>query len=232
MNMYDQTNKHEHEAVEKLLPWLVNRSLSVEESERVEAHLQHCEKCRSQFIQLQAINKQVAEEKSEWQLSSAHFSSILSEVEHLEAIASEQKKIKQSKSNRRSGFFQSLWQTPTPVRWTLALESMALVALLTVWNVSPQLGLQSNVGLYQTLSDSPQNSPTLNMRKIRLLLNDATTAVELTQLLQQTDAQIRQGPSALGIYIVEVPEEKAKKSLENLQNHQHIRLAELLDVAS
>ncbi len=226
--MQNQTNNNDHEAIEKLLPWLVNGSLSVEESERVEVHLQHCEKCRSQFSQLQTINKQVAEEKSEWQPSSAHFSSILSEVEHLEAVAPEQKKIKQSKSNRRSGFFQSLWQTPTPVRWTLALESMALVALLTIWNISPQSILQSDVELYQTLSDNPQDSPASNMSRIRLLLNDAMTAVELTQLLQQTDAQIRQGPSALGIYIVEVPEEKAKQSLKKLQNYQYIRLAELL----
>lgn len=230
MSVQNQTNNNDHEAIEKLLPWLVNGSLSVEESERVEVHLQHCEKCRSQLSQLQAINKQVAEEKSEWQPSSAHFSSILSEVERLEAVEPGQEKIKQSKNNRRYGFFQSLWQTPTPVRWTLALESMALVALLTFWNVSPQSGLKSDVELYQTLSDSPQDSPASNMSRIRLLLNDAMTAVELNQLLQHSGAQFRQGPSALGIYIIEVPQEKSKQSLEKLRNHQYIRLAELLEV--
>lgn len=226
-SMQHQTNRNEHQAIEKLLPWLVNGSLSADESERVKTHLLHCEQCRCEVSQLQLMNKHVAEEESEWQPSSAHFSSILSEVERLESAAPKQKK---TKHNGWSIFVQNLLQTPKPVRWTLALESVAIVALLTVWNISPQMGIPSDVELYQTLSDSPQDKPASDMSKIRLLLNDLMTIVELNQLLQQGGAQIHQGPSALGIYIIELPQDKAKQSLEIFRNHQHIRLAELLDV--
>jgi len=230
MSMQNKTNKNEHETIAELLPWLVNGTLSAKESKRVKAHLQHCDQCRNQVSQLQAVNKHVAEEKSDWQPSSAHFSSILSEVERLESAAPKQKITKQTRNNGWSGFFQNLLQTPTPVRWTLALESVAIVALLTVWNISPQIGLPSDTELFQTLSDSPHDRPAPDMSRIRLLLNDAMTTAELTVLLQQAGVQIRQGPSALGIYIVEVPKEKAKRSLEKLRNHQRIRLAELLEV--
>ncbi len=227
MNMQNQTNKNEHEAIAELLPWLVNGTLSAKESKRVEAHLQHCDLCRNQVSQLQVVNKQVAEQKSKWQPSSAHFSSILSEVENIESIVSKQKK---TKHKSWSGFFQNLLQTPTPVRWTLAVESVAIIALLTVWNTSPQMGLPSGVEMYQTLSDSPQKRPAQDMGRIRLLLDDEMMAAELTQLLQQADAQIRQGPSALGLFIVEVPQQRVDQALEIFLSHQHIRLAEKLDV--
>lgn len=225
--MQNQTNKNEHKVIMELLPWLVNGSLTADESERVNIHLQSCEKCRKQVSQLQAVNKHVAEEESEWQPSSAHFSSILSEVNRLETVAPKQKK---TRNKGGSGFFKNLLQTPTPVRWTLALESVVLVALLTVWTTSPQFGLQSDAEFYQTLSDSPQNKSASNMNRIRLLLNDAMTTEELTQLLQQTGAQMSQGPSALGLYIVEVPQQRAEQSLEIFRNNQNIRLAETLEV--
>ncbi len=225
--MQKKTNKNEHEIIAELLPWLVNDSLSDEESKRVDAHLQYCEKCRHEVNQLQAVNKHVAEKESQWQPSSAHFSSILSKVEGLEAVAPKQKKIKH---NRWSGFVQNLLQTPTPVRWTLALESVAIVALLAVWNISPQGSLPSDAVFYQTLSDSPQDKLTSNMSRVRLLLNDAMATAELTKLLQQTDAQIRQGPSELGLFIVEVPQQRVDQALEIFLSHQHIRLAEKLEV--
>ncbi len=227
MSMKNQANKNEHETIAELLPWLVNGTLSAKESKRVEAHLQHCDQCRNQVNQLHVVNKQVAEQKSKWQPSSAHFSSILSEVERLEPAVPKQKKTKRKSW---SVFFQNLLQTPTPVRWTLALESVAIIALLTVWNISPQMGLPSDSELYQTLSDSPQNKPTSNMSRIRLLLNDAMTTADLTKLLQQTDAQIRQGPSALGLFIIEVPQQRVKQSLEIFLGHQHIHLAKKLEV--
>ncbi len=228
--MQNQTNKNEHETIAKLLPWLVNGTLSGKESKRVEAHLQHCDQCRNQVSQLQTVNKQVAEQESKWQPSTAHFSSILSEVENIESIVPKQKKTQQTRNNGWPGFFQNLLQTPTPVRWTLAFESVAIVALLTVWNISPQMGLQSDSELYQTLSDSPQDKPTSNMSRIRILLNDAMTTADLTKLLQQTDAQIRQGPSALGLFIIEVPQQRVDQTLEIFLSHQHIRLAKKLEV--
>ncbi len=225
ISMQNQTNKNEHEIIAELLPWLVNGTLSAKESKRVEAHLQHCDKCRNQVSQLQTVNKQVADEKSEWHPSSAHFSSILSEVESFESVAPKQKK---TKHKSRSGFFENLLQTPNPVRWTLAIESVALVALLTVWNISPQMGLPSDEELYQTLSDNPQERSTQNMGRIQLLLNDAMMTAELTLLLQQTDAQIRQGPSALGLFIVEVPLQQIKQALEIFRSNQQVRLAKKL----
>ena len=225
--MQNQTNKNEHESISELLPWLVNGTLSAKESARVNAHIQHCDKCRNEVSQLQAANKHVAEEKSNWQPSPVHFSSILSEVERLEAVAPKQKK---TKHNRWSAFVQNLLQTPKPVRWTLALESVAIVALLAVWNISPQRSLPFDAVFYQTLSDSPQDKLTSNMSRIRLLLNDAMTTAELTKLLQQTDAQIRQGPSALGLFIVEVPQQRVEQALEIFLKHQYIRLAEQLEV--
>ena len=227
MSMKNQANKNEHETIAELLPWLVNGTLSAKESKRVEAHLQHCDQCRNQVSQLQVVNKQVAEQKSKWQPSSAHFSSILSEVERLEPAVPKQKK---TKHKSWSGFFQNLLQTPTPVRWTLALESVAIVALLTVWNISPQMDLLSGVEMYQTLSDSPQEKPAQDMGRIRLLLDDAMTTAELTQLLQQTETQIRQGPSALGLFIIEVPQQRVDQTLEIFLSHQHIRLAKKLEV--
>ena len=222
--MRNQTSENEHETIAELLPWLINDRLSVEESARVDAHLQHCEKCRSQINHLQAVNKHLAEEETVWKPSSAHFSSILSALDRIEAASPKEAKTQIS----LAGLFKGLLQTPSPIRWALALESVAIVTLLTVVNSSPQKN--SHPDLYQTLSDSPKETPTPAMTRIRLLLSETMTIAELTQLLQQTDTQFRHGPSALGLFIVEVSQDKTVQILRILKNHQGIRLAQPLEV--
>ena len=222
--MRNQTSKNEHEIISELLPWLVNGRLSVEESARADAHLQHCDKCRSQVSHLQAINKHLTEEEAVWKPSSAHFSSILSAVDRLETASPKETKTQTS----LAGLFKDLLQTPSQIRWTLALESVAIVALLTVGNSSLQKNRQPD--LYQTLSDSPKETLTPAMTRIRLLLSETMTIAELTQLLQQTDTQIRHGPTALGLFIIEVSQDKTEQTLRLLKNHQGIRFAQPLEV--
>ena len=50
----------EHDAVQQLLPWHVNGTLSAEETARVEAHLAECEDCRHDLACERELAREVA----------------------------------------------------------------------------------------------------------------------------------------------------------------------------
>ncbi|MDD5579735.1 MAG: zf-HC2 domain-containing protein [Methylobacter sp.] len=226
-NKLNDNKDSEHTKLEGLLPWYVNGTLSAKESAEVEQHMTECKLRQSEALRCQSLVSQLTSSKDIWKPSPAHFAGILADVHRVEAEASAIK-LDTNRTKTTPGFLQRMgaWisQTPRPVRWLLAFETFAFagLALFVVW---PQSTLQETDGVFETLSNA-ESPVMIKGRSIRLVFSKDMTVEELMSLLKQANAQIRQGPSEVGIYTVEVPAEQDGRALGILRAHPKVRLAQ------
>jgi hypothetical protein len=206
----NETMAKEHAELEGLVPGYVMGTLTPTESAALKRHLAECEICRREIPHCEFLADHLPSATETWKPSPAHFAKILAEVDKLEAAAGKPEKRRLAAP---PGLFRRmntyLTQTPRPVRWTLALETFAF-AVLALFVMLPHEPNLSAGATYETLS----NTETEDM-----------TTRELSGLMKQAKAQIRQGPSAVGYYTVEVSTEDAAKSLAALRGHPKVRLA-------
>lgn len=224
-NTLNETTDPQHAQMASLLPWYVNGSLNPAEQAVFQDHLAKCKLCQQELAGCQALAGQIPATEEIWQPSPIHFAKILAQVEELESAHDKQEAIHKQ---TRPGFFHKVrtWfsDTPNPVRWTLTLETLALasLALFVLIPHSPVANLSNG---YETLSNT---EPALSKQgeMIRLVLADDLTSQELSDLLQRAKAQIRQGPSTVGSYTVEVPAEAEEQALKLMRNNPKIKLAQ------
>jgi anti-sigma factor RsiW len=226
-NKSNKTVDTEHTELEGLIPWYVNGTLSTEESAAVEQHLTVCEQCQSEALRCQSLVGQLPAAQEIWKPTAAHFASILANVDKLEAATV---KPDTRSTKVRLGIFQristGLSQTPSPVRWTLAFETLAFAAL-ALFLVLPNSPIPKTGGVFETLSNA--ESPTTKGKAIRLVFSEDMTTRELFDLLKQAKAQIRQGPSEVGSYTVEVASKDEAQSLSVLRANPKVRLAQAVE---
>jgi anti-sigma factor RsiW len=213
--------------LEGLIPWYVNGTLSAEESAVVEQHLATCEQCQSEASRCQSLVGQLPVAQEIWKPSAAHFAGILANVDKLVA-ANVKPDTRRTKATL--GFFQrisaGLSQTPSPVRWTLAFETLAFAAL-ALFLVLPNSPIPKSNGVFETLSNA--ESPTTKGKAIRLVFSEDMTTRELFDLLKQVKAQIRQGPSEVGSYTVEIASKEEAQALSILRANPKVRLAQAVE---
>ncbi len=215
-----------HEAATLLLPWYANGTLSPEETRQVEEHLGQCPHCRAELEQYRILGEQVREQPEwTWQPPSGHFERLMADIDRLDTPAVPVR----AKPSPWQRLMDWLRETPQPVRWTLAVESLALAMLaLVVWLpgrpvVEPGFETLSSV----TTSTRPTGP------RLRVGFDPTLRITDLQSLLQALHGQIVAGPSALGIYIIaldakERPEAALDHALTVLRAHRQVLLAEPL----
>lgn len=215
-----------HEAATLLLPWYANGTLSPEETRQVEAHLGQCPHCLAELEQYRILGEQVREQPEwTWQPPSGHFERLMADIDRLDTPAVPAR----AKPSPWQRLMDWLRETPQPVRWTLAAESLALAMLvLVVWlpgrpMVEPGFETLSSV----TTSTRPTGP------RLRVGFDPTLRIADLQSLLQVLNGQIVAGPSALGIYTItldakERPEAALDHALTVLRAHRQVLLAEPL----
>jgi hypothetical protein len=225
----ENVRSDDHSELIGLIPWYAKGILSAQEHDLIKRHLATCGPCRQELAKCEALANSVPAFTETWKPSAVHFSGILAEVEKLEAVSVQPEKPINAMSTPRSGFFKHLvnWfrQTPTPVRWTLGAESLAIVALALLIVLPPQ---PDRGGLFETLSNDEKPIKSAGTL-IRLSLANDMTTQELAGLMIQAHAQIRQGPSAVGSYTVAISSEDLAQSLALLRSHPKVRLAQPIE---
>ena len=220
-------NPKPHDEFASLIPWFVKGTLSPAENQAVKQHLIDCKVCQQEVAACQTL-QQAIPQPPQWKPSAAHFAGILAEVDKLEAakttITQAVAKPVQKKTKKPS-LFQRLAntfsQTPNAIRWTLAVESMAFAALAAVL-VVPQLHQFKNIGAFETLSSGEATATSGQL--LRLALADDMSVKELSGLLAQTQAQIRQGPSTVGTYTIEIPKDQTNAVMATLRTNSKVKL--------
>lgn len=230
-----------HQALEALLPWYANGTLTPVETATVEHHLAECGACRAELEQCRALAQTLQPDASEvWRPSPGGFDRLLAQIDRLEAPLAPAQSHHSDASDarpapaytRRPTLLERLrdWlgSTPHPVRWTLALESLAVVALLLI-ALPP--GKVVTAPDYETLSNDDQLLSPATGPRLRVIFDETATVGDLQRLLREIGGGIVAGPTALGVYTVALAggsraEQNQADALNRLRGHPQVRLAE------
>ncbi|MFZ1641824.1 MAG: zf-HC2 domain-containing protein [Candidatus Contendobacter sp.] len=219
-----------HNEIEELLPWYANGTLTVAEKATVEQHLDYCLTCRMNLKQCDAFATLVHQPDEEtWRPPAGHFNRLMAEIDRL-AIPPASIQSAKARPSLLQQMMDWLWATPSPVRWTLAFESLAVAALAAaVWlPMSPTAETS-----YETLSRG-EGHPTVTAIQARVVFADLLTVGDLQTLLDKIGGQLVAGPSVLGVYTVALapgdstPATALSHALAVLRAHPQVRLAEPL----
>lgn len=203
----DEPSERETEA---LLAWYVNGTLDASEHARVERHLAECLRCRREVQRVRELQAAVTQEVSvpalERTLARAHAQ--LDEFEQRWRPAVLLRRLEKS------------WRAaPSAVRGALAVQLVLIVGLalaLTLPRESP--------APYRTLS--APGAPTSGAPTISVVFDGATPEAELRALIAGVGARIVGGPSAAGVYTVEVASGLGDEAIAKLRASPAVRFAE------
>ena len=205
-----RTDDPSERETEALLAWYVNGTLDTSEHARVERHLTECLRCRREVQRLREFQAGMMQEVSvpalERALAGAH--ARLDEFEQ---------RWRPAALVRRLG--KSWRAAPSVVRGALAVQLVLIIGLgvaLTLPREPP--------APYRTLS-APAVT-THGAATIFVVFDGATQEAELRALLTGVGARIVGGPSAAGVYTVDVASGLESEVIAQLRASPAVRFAE------
>ena len=188
-----------HEPLSHLIPWYANGTLPAEERALVEEHLKTCAACQRELRLLRNVSVAMTELAEETPEVDSSFAKILAVVDSSEGS---------QPSVRRpwASWFGILWNPTIPVARLVFAAQLVLIVGLSIYSFMPR---QSVPG-FHTLSGSEESTG-----GARLTINFAPNAKieQVNQLLATVGGRIVSGPSASGIYVIELPV-RAEKDAE------------------
>jgi anti-sigma factor RsiW len=218
-----EADRHRH--VAELVPWYVNGTLEGRDREAVTAHLSSCLACREEVAQCQTLSAAVLSARdAAWASRPDRLERLLASIELLEA------------TNVRRAGWRARWRagtewlgelfqrTPGPVRWGLATQA-ALLALVVGLAVSPVV--LSPRAPYRTLADKGDRR--LGQALIHVVFAEEISEREMRTLLARVQGKIVDGPSAVGLYTVEIvagTPDQVTPMVAILRGDPKVRLAE------
>lgn len=204
-----RTDDPSERETEALLAWYVNGTLDTSEHARVERHLTECLRCRREVQRLREFQAGMMQEVS---------------VPALErAIAGAHARLDEYEQRwRPAALVQRLgksWRAaPSVVRGALAVQLVLIIGLglaLTLPREPP--------APYRTLSAPATTS---GAATISVVFDGVTQEAELRALIAGVGARIVGGPSAAGVYTVEVASGLENEAIAQLRASPAVRFAE------
>ena len=217
------TGNQQHNYIWELLPWYANESLSPQELDEVETHLDGCSLCLAEVARCKNLNQSVKSNQREtWAPSATHFAKILDNVDSFEQRATASKKS----SGWLTNWFPWLSATPTPARFALGLQGALVLALATTLLYHGLVPTEN----YRTLSD-PASTQIIGPQ-IRVVFAEDISEKEMRTLLLNVSSRLVAGPSPLGVYTIVLESghadpASAQQALAQLRAHPKVRLAEI-----
>lgn len=187
-----------HSEIIELLPWYANSTLPEEERREVETHLADCSECAREVKSLAAVQRVIVEAGDKAPVPSAHaLNRALAEIEEYERTREPAvKKVvaRRSLLERISG-----WWSPTP----LLARAVIAVQLALVLGFGSVILYQHNQSNVYTTSSGPDGDR--SSTRIAVGFAGGATAEQISQAILAVHGKIVDGPSALGLYTVQVP---------------------------
>jgi hypothetical protein len=205
-----------HREANELLPWFVNGTLEPAARSLVAHHLQECMACHQESIHLQRLQAAVQDEGEDLEASRA--------LQRLKQRIAPPSAVQHEAAWRR---WFSRWHQADPWLRGALLAQFAVVLMLTVGWAG-----RADSPDYHTLSAPP--SPTMaatGAPRITIVFDGAQPERDLRALLLSVRAQVVDGPSPEGAYVVAVPPGQQASALTQLRGHRAILLAEPIQTA-
>jgi hypothetical protein len=179
------TRESSHQTVFELLPWYANQTLSREECELVEQHLTRCAHCLKELQQLYDTGTALKGIDEAVPDIEASLDRTMSAIEDWE-------------KTRPRGLFARLWNPSIPTARLIFVAQFALIlVMIGLVVVLPR----RNDPALTTLSSG--GSPAGGTR-LTVMFEPNTTEATMRDLVRDVEGNIVAGPSALGVYVVEL----------------------------
>lgn len=199
MSKDQKTLKEMPSEASELLPWFLNGTLPPEEEVAVAKQLLVSPRMQDDLAELQTISEVVREtQPSDWQPSAGHLGSIMARIG-----ADAPPETDQATARPLIGLADSFRAMGRGMRWVFAAQlAMILIlagTLMVKWVQPPA------EGTYQTLTST--TGLTVQERSIKVAFSPDATAEQMQTLLASIDATIIDGPSALGLFTIAIPDD-------------------------
>lgn len=203
-----------------LLPWYVNGTLSAADAARVEAHLEHCEACRTDLDEQRQLDGLIRAPAPVEHGPQAGWRKLQARIE---AFGQDDAAPVVARP--------AAWRPKTrPVAWLAAavvVQSVALAAIAAAGALGWSLG--ETAPRYRTLT----STPTAAGVRFRVVFAPATTLGELNELLRAMRLVAVAGPTDAGLFTLAMPpsgaDEQAQAAvLARLRADPRVRFADLL----
>jgi anti-sigma factor RsiW len=193
----------EHDAVQQLLPWHVNGTLSAEETARVDAHLAECEDCRQDLAAERELAREVAllplDVDEGWQ-----------------AMALRMGAAPAGNDNPRAG----LLRRPVPAGWAVGGAIAASLALTLAATSLQRPAVPDQT--FRTLGSPASNAA----GQVIVLFRPDTTEQQMRTILAAEGARVIDGPTAAGAYVLRLDGGSAADAVSALRQSHEVVLAE------
>lgn len=200
-----------HRDAWNLIPWLVNGSIEDAGRERLEEHLACCAGCHAELQAQRALFEAMNAGPRVEAMPPASLQKLWSRIDAEPAPWTRRPPARQPR--RKS-----------PALWQRAAAAAAILLLGVTLFAVLQPGRESSTATYRTVTDPATHPPAAAIRAV--FAGDMPLA-ELQGLLQAAGLRIVAGPTASGVYTLQVASgASAAPALEVLRAHAAVRFAE------
>lgn len=187
-----------HARTEVLLPWYVNGTLEPAERASVDSHVAQCERCRADLARLRTIADEVREldVDPDRDLALGRLSA------RIDAGAAD------APPSSQRGRLAGLWGNARALQALVVLQVGVLAAFAAI-------GLRTVPELeYRTLAAPPA---TTDRGRLIVAFDSAQPELVIRRVLVAADARVVDGPTADGLYVIEVAAARAPAVAEQLR---------------
>jgi hypothetical protein len=207
-----------HESLSELIPWYANSTLSPEEHALVEEHLKSCDACQGELEWLRTVGAAMTEVAAEVPVQAPSFAKTMAAIDEWE------RSKEPARVSRLVSWFQAFWNPSAPMARFAFVAQFALILGLGIFILSHRQGTVD----YTTLSGSEQAG---GGAKLTVSFAPNTTVERMASILGGVGGRIVSGPSASGIFVVELPirpekDADVQAAIDKLRMDQVIRFVE------
>ena len=184
------------EEFEELLPWYATRTLEPEEMRAVDEHLSRSPEARAELAKFRALHEVVQDTRDEPEFNPGLVNDALARIDVYERERAEAAEGRGLVGWLRRNLVPAWEATPSLARTALAAQFALMLALGGALLLPEREGFTTVGG--STGSEAPQ---------IAVGFTAETREAELREVVASLDATIVGGPSALGLYTLELPED-------------------------
>lgn len=232
----------EHQQAQRLLPWLVNGTLAGRELEQVRQHVERCSDCGEDVAAQLVLARELGTESE--LAPSPHPARVRSLLARIDAV----EPGRSPRRRRWLGARVASWLVPRRLAngadgvdgvdgakgavprgiWALvAVQTSVVLAICAVLLIE---GRERRAPAeYHTLSVPRAVDPETAGPRLRLVFEESASAAEIRSVLESVAGRIVDGPTALGVYTVELPGARSEglgATLELLRRQSSVRFVE------
>jgi hypothetical protein len=202
-----------HAHLQDLLPWFVMGTLDEDERVLVERHVSSCASCSREIV---------------WheQLRDASLAQPL-ERDAGRAFAALRERLP-GRGAEPARWFANLrewWQLQQSwLRWTLALQPLAIVALAGALLFVSARAIPERAGAFHALARSAEPSA-----RLVVVFSPQATQAEMRRVLLASGARIVDGPTAADAYVLAVASDRAEQAERQLRTEHSVLLIQSLE---